>query len=233
MTEIILHGALGRRFGRRHLFNIGKPIDAVRALMANKKGFRRALKSWGREGKLYEVICDGKLIDTEQEFINSQRIEKIEIVPTIMGTSGVVKFVVGVILIVVGVIVSPFAPFIGKALITVGASLVIGGVLEMLFPVQTPSFHTEAAGKSFLFSGVTNTTSRGGPVQVGYGRMRVGSQVISTALEPSRFGGANNELGERPMNPFDPNKGILAGISYVVWANMVLRKLHGKVAGND
>ena len=197
MTEVILHGALGKKFGRSHCFNIGKPVDAIRALMANKKGFRRALRTWGKKGRLYEIVCDGELIENETELLNKRRLDRVEIVPTIVGTSKAVKIIVGVVLIVVGVILEfyfPGNPFSGY-LYSMGAGLILGGVLEILFPVQTPSFHTDAATRSFLFSSTTNSTTRGGAVQIGYGRVRTGSQVISTVLEPSRMGGGNANGG--------------------------------------
>jgi len=194
MTEVILHGALGRKFGKVHYFNINKPIDAIRALMANKKGFRHALKAWGRKGFLYEMICNGNLIENEQELLNTQNIKRIELAPVILGASKEIKIVLGVILIVVGAIFIAtgwLAP-LGKFMVSMGVGLLIGGILEILFPVSIPSFHTEAAGRSFIFSTTGNSTTRGAPVQIGYGRLRVGSQVISTNLEPTRLGGGPN-----------------------------------------
>jgi predicted phage tail protein len=187
MTNIILHGILGKRFGEEHQYNIGKPIDALRALMANKKGFTKAVKTWGRKGRLYEIICDGKLMDNELELNSTKKINTIEIVPIILGSSGVVKMIIGVILIIVGVILLPYGG-IGKFFISVGVSFVLGGLIEILFPTQIPSFHTEATARSFTFSSAENSTTRGNPVQLGYGRLRIGSQVVSTVLEPARLG---------------------------------------------
>jgi len=193
MTQIVLHGALGKEFGKFHNFNIGRPIDAIRALMANKRGFRHALKAWGRKGRFYEIICDGEAITEENELIHRKKINRIDIVPAILGTSKVVKIIIGVVLIIVGVI------FKQPWLIKLGAGLIIGGVMEMLFPPEMPSFHTEAQGRSFIFSTTTNSTSRGTPVQIGYGRLRIGSQVISTTLEPVRLGGGNSAAYDFPQ----------------------------------
>jgi len=223
MTEVILHGALGKRFGRFHSFNIGKPIDAIRALIANKKSFRHVLKSWGRKGRLYEIICDGQLITDETELINPRKIKLVEIVPIIIGTSRALKIVVGAILVIVGAVTGI------NFFVNIGVALIVGGVMELLFPVQTPSFHTEAQAKSFLFSSTQNSTSRGQPVQIGYGRLRAGSQVISTSLEPSRLGGANTRMmtGQEREAKWDEWlanqqgrwKGFMAIAPFVIYSN--------------
>ena len=194
MTNVILHGLLGKRFGTHHKFRVFKPVDAFRALMANKKGFRSAIKKWGRKGRLYEIICDGQVVENENDFVNPRNIKTIEIVPIIIG-AGIGdwwKAVVGFILVVVGVIINvvsggALSP-IGNALIGMGIGLIAMNIMEILFPPQTPSFETEAAARSFTFATTSNTTSRGSSVQIGYGRYRMGSQVISTVLEPKRIG---------------------------------------------
>jgi len=182
MTDVILHGALGRRFGKHHRFFVKKPIDAVRALMANKKGFHKISRQWGREGKFYEIICDGKLIETEGEAMLDGGYRSIHIVPIIIGTGNALKIGLGIFFVVIGVV------FGQGWLVMAGISLIVGGVMGYLFPptMASPSFSSSPNTKSFLFSSLQNSTSRGAPVQIGYGRLKVGSQVISTALEPSR-----------------------------------------------
>jgi len=43
LRDIHLHGALGKRFGRHHRFDVATPGEAVRALCSQYKGFREAL----------------------------------------------------------------------------------------------------------------------------------------------------------------------------------------------
>lgn len=195
MTSVILHGRLGREFGEHHKFLVRKPIDAIRALIANKKGFYKAFKTWGKEGKLYQIICDDKIIENENELNNLKKINEIHICPVIIGAGGdggVVQTVVGVILIVVGLAISPYAPGVGAVLVDIGIAMVVGGVMAMLFPPPTPTFESNIQSKSFLFSSTENSTVQGVPVPIGYGRMRVGSKVISTSLQPRRFKGSGS-----------------------------------------
>ncbi len=62
-----------------------------------------------------------------------------------------------------------------------GASLILGGVSGLLTP--TPSSLSPADQRvSFIFNGAVNTVTQGGPVPVLYGRMMVGSVVISAGI---------------------------------------------------
>lgn len=207
MTKIILHGALGRKFGREHNFLVRKPIDAIRALIANKKGFKKAFKTWGRSGKLYEVICDGKKISGEKDLLNYAQYKEMHFAPIIAGSSDSAKAIIGAVLMVVSFIWNPagtFAIAMDSALMGAGASLFIGGVMGLLFPPQAPTFQSEASAKSFIFSTLENAAAQGVSVPLGYGRLRVGTKVISTSVEPQRLGGGNKRASR-----FSKQKGTI------------------------
>ena len=67
-----------------------------------------------------------------------------------------------------------------------GISMVLGGVVQLLSPQQT---YDSAASErpenrpSYNFNGPVNTTAQGHPVPLCYGRMIVGSAVISAGIE--------------------------------------------------
>jgi predicted phage tail protein len=75
----------------------------------------------------------------------------------------------------------------GTALSAVGASLVLSGVAQMISPA--PAISSLSRGKeaakleSFSFSGVVNTSKQGLPVPIAYGRLFVGSAVLSSGLD--------------------------------------------------
>jgi len=203
MTEVILHGALARQFGKRHKFFIRKPIDAIRALMVNKKGFKKAFRTWGMEGKFYEMICDGEVVETLYGLEQTNNIKTIHLAPTIIGTSNAAKIIVGAALIVLSFYVpgswGAFGEFLGDALLGAGISLVMGGIMGLLFPPPTPSFTDQADAKSFLFSSLENSTVQGVVVPLGYGRLIVGSKVISSSLEPMRLSNTSTATFTRPV----------------------------------
>ena len=82
-----------------------------------------------------------------------------------------------------GLVGGAFATAIGG----IGAALVLGGVAQMISPQRNMGALTsgrEAARlESFTFSGIVNTSKQGLPVSVAYGRVFVGSAVISSGLD--------------------------------------------------
>ncbi len=78
--------------------------------------------------------------------------------------------------------------FLGKAMVYVGASLVLTGVSELLFPLPEPQkFSSEEDPQlSFSFSGIQNTSRAGTPVPIVYGEIITGSVVISAAIDTNQ-----------------------------------------------
>ena len=75
-----------------------------------------------------------------------------------------------------------------KGMVYVGASLVLQGVSELLFPLPEPQkFSSEEDPQlSFNFSGVQNTSRAGTPVPIVYGEIITGSVVISAAIDTNQ-----------------------------------------------
>lgn len=201
MTNVYLHGKLGKVFGEKHKFMVSKPIDAIKALMANKKNFKKAFKTWGKEGKFYEIICDERIIENENELLNPRKIKDIHICPVVLGAGGsgnkdlaFLQIVVGVLLIATGVgLAGGFANlsqagFGAQLAFNLGVGFVVGGAMSLLFPPPVPSFQSSVQSKSYLFSSLENSTVQGEPIPVGYGRLRIGSKIIETSLTPKDIG---------------------------------------------
>jgi predicted phage tail protein len=78
---------------------------------------------------------------------------------------------------------------LGVALSGLGASLVLSGVAQALSPAPVQSTTTTERGRdaakfeSFTFSGIVNTAKQGLPVPIAYGRVFVGSAVLSSGLD--------------------------------------------------
>jgi len=179
MNTILLYGSLGSEFGRVHNYDIRTPAEAVRALSATIKGFKQAFI----DGGSYRLIVGGKsTIDLDESENPISTKETIRIVPVITGASGVGKIVLGAALIYAsgGLGTGLAASFVQG----VGTSMVLGGVSELLFAPPKPEAAQERAENmpSFIFNGAINTTRQGNPVPICYGRMIVGSQVISAGL---------------------------------------------------
>ncbi len=70
---------------------------------------------------------------------------------------------------------------LGSAMMGLGFSLALQGVMGLLFPPPKPDFNQEvqAGGKSYLFGNKPNNMSQGQAVPVGYGRLKIGGSQIS------------------------------------------------------
>ena len=65
-----------------------------------------------------------------------------------------------------------------------GASLIMGGVIELLTPQQKVTSSGDSADNtpSYNFNGPVNTTAQGHPVPLAYGEVMTGSAVISAGV---------------------------------------------------
>ena len=185
MTKINLHGILAKEFGYVFNMKIYKAINTIKAIDANRKNFQKRLIDLSREGFHYTIIVDGKKI-TELEELNIQKEPKeIHLVPLIVGAGG---FAIAALW--TGVAAGSLA---GGALIAAVAinAVIMTAVsmgLQMLLapkPDGGPdiSATTKALSESFAFSNKANLASQGSPVPVGYGRLKVGSQLVQSTTK--------------------------------------------------
>lgn len=187
IRTIRLFGSLGKKFGEVHRFSVRTPAEAVRALCVNFPKFEKELRDSKDKNVAYKVKVDSREIDaSELKFPSSK---EIHFSPIIMGAGNATgKFIVGAVLIVAGLIITggtygAGAP-LGTAMINVGIGFMIGGVFQMLSPVPKGQDPQESPDDkpSYVFNGPVNTTAQGEPVPIGYGRMIIGSAVISAGI---------------------------------------------------
>lgn len=75
------------------------------------------------------------------------------------------------------------------ALMTVGTALTLGGVSSLLFSPSTPTAGQSNSPdqiSSSHFNGPINLAQQGNPIPLAYGRIRIGSQVISAGITTIR-----------------------------------------------
>jgi predicted phage tail protein len=176
MVTIKLHGFLSEIFPSEIELEVRSVQDAIRALRANFDNFEQELTKDGRE---YHIVVNGSLDYGEEKLIQSPlgQAKSIDIIPVTKGSkeSGIFQIILGVILIVAGLVTGNIY------LVQAGVSLVIGGIALLL----APDLETEGYGddsENSTFSGAANVSGQGFPVPVGYGRLIVGSHVISATL---------------------------------------------------
>jgi len=194
MTEklrtIRLYGKLGARFGRVHRLAVSSVAEAVRALRVLLPGFELELMSSRDRGIAYAVFAGKRNLNADQL---GQPVgdDDIRIAPVLQGakSGGLFTSILGAVVIAVSAVGSYFAPGnpISAYGFQFGAALMLGGVAQMLSPQQRGLSTKDSPnnGASYNFNGPVNTTAQGNPVPLLYGRMVVGSAVISAGIYAS------------------------------------------------
>lgn len=190
LKKIKLLGRLGKKFGREYLFDVASPSEAIKALCYQVKGFKQyMLEGGGRDQKFKIVVGNEALSDIDkQPYLETS--QNISIVPIVKGAGGDFAKVVGIALVGIALF-NPlgfaFASTLSGALttLTVGVSLLIAGTAAK--PDISPQETNRNDDRSYLFNGAVNTTQQGQPIPIGYGRMRIGSQVVSASLSTTQI----------------------------------------------
>ncbi|MCG8293034.1 tail assembly protein [Pseudomonas entomophila] len=190
MTTVYLSGPLIRKFFRKkdYLLDTQNTWEVFRALKATLQGFEQEIKRLEALGMRFAIFRNRKNVG-EEDFERGGTSE-IRIVPVVGGSKrgGTLQTIVGAVMVVVGLVITggtfgAGAPF-GSALITMGASMMVGGVIQMLSP-QAKGLSQSGAPEnlpSYAFGSAKNTTASGNPVPICIGERRWGGAIISASI---------------------------------------------------
>jgi predicted phage tail protein len=180
---IRLSGKLGAQFGRIHRLAVESTAEAVRALCVMLPGFQTELMTSKDRGIAYACFV-GKT-NISKDDLQLAGGGDIRIAPVMAGakSGGFLQTVLGVALIAASFFI-PGGAVLAASVLSMGVSMALGGVVQMLSPQQNQSSAADKVenGASYNFNGPVNTTAQGNPVPVLYGRMIVGSAVISAGI---------------------------------------------------
>ena len=202
LRKLKLYGQLAEFIGHKEFeIKVNSVSQAVSFLIHNFPEVERFMGP-----KYYQVkVGDYDIDKNELAYPIGQ--EDIHFIPVISGAGrGMGKILLGAALIAGAFIVNPaisfsfqsgvtgfstltgFSGALTKAAIYVGASLVLSGVSDLLFPLPEPQkFNSEEDPQlSFSFSGVQNTSRAGTPIPIVYGEIFTGSVVISAAIDTNQ-----------------------------------------------
>ena len=209
MKVVKVYGALRKRLGQcRFEFEAATPAQAIKALCVNFPGLDKWLIDSEKDGVAYRVAVS-KEKATEENVAPllmpfSDR-EVFSITPVVAGAGGGFgRALLGAALISVAIFnpavgfsfsqggfafmgagAATFGAKLAIAAGTLGIGLVLSGVAEMVSPQPSLDSTLDEAVQleSFTFSNVVNTSRQGMPVPIAYGRLFVGSAVISSGLD--------------------------------------------------
>jgi predicted phage tail protein len=155
MRKVFLHGELGNSLGKEWDLEVDSVQEALWAIEANTNGLTQFLMKNNEKFTHYTFAIDDK--DLEEHQLKSpigDNTRAIHIMPQVAG--GVEWLIYIVVMIVVSL------------------------VMQAIFKPPKPKDAIET--NSYLFAGTQNVAAQGVPVPIGYGRLRVGSVVISAAI---------------------------------------------------
>jgi predicted phage tail protein len=209
MKVVKVYGALRKRLGQcRFEFEAATPAQALKALCVNFPGLDKWLIDSEKDGVGYRVtIGKERVIDDLSPLVMpwSER-EVFSITPIIAGAGrGFGAIAAGIGLVALAVVtggaavslgITGFSPTVGTlaaatfgtklaiAAGTLGLGLTFMGIAQAISPQPEISQLDESVQlESFTFSNVVNTSKQGLPVPLAYGRVFVGSAVISSGLD--------------------------------------------------
>lgn len=196
MVNIFLTGKLGLLYGKKWTLDVKSPAEAIRAIDANLKGALKEYLNGEGAKKYYKVAVQNKknFLDKD-EVSNPTGQSDIYIMPTIRGAnSGGGKILAGIALIGLAIALGPAGLALtgfgttglaggvfGGALVGIGASLILGGVMQLLTPIPKISETTEQKSSN-LFQGNASAIAQGGAVPIIYGRALVSPMPICISL---------------------------------------------------
>jgi predicted phage tail protein len=209
MRTIRLYGELGSKFGRVHraALDTNTPAEALRYLRSQFPAIASYLANAKARGIGFAVFRGKENLKAENlnEPVGS---DDIRIAPVLAGAKrqGVGSIIAGVVLLAIAYFVPVTAPYTAPA----GYGLIAGGVVQMLTPLPKGGKAQDRPenAPSYVFSGAVNTQAQGNPVPLLYGRMIVGSAVISAGINAEDYAPASSGVGPgnphwNPKNPYE------------------------------
>ena len=223
MQQVVrLLGDLGERYGTEHTYyNLRTPADAIKLLCINKPKLQEELVHAHEHGVGYRLIQAGTDLgydDLQLPFGSNDLI----LTPVIAGSqdNSSTQVLVGAGLIAASFlfpgsglfgasafgVFGPLAPgtiatltTIGTAISAIGASLVLGGIAQLLSPqpelptsarlrsAQTDGPQSIVRGsdgrQSYAYTGAANTVGVGATIPVAYGEVLIGSSLLSATVD--------------------------------------------------
>lgn len=201
MRKIILHGALGKKYGKEFNLEVNTAGEAIRALSANFPDFMKDIRDGAWHLVRGKSLKSGMDLDEEQ--ITGFNLGKgdLHIVPYVAGSKrgGLLKVILGVVLIGaafaltagVGLSAAIGAPgtmlggITGTQVALFGAAVALAGVSSLLAPEEKAD--EKDGSESFTSSGPGSTTNQGSPVPLVYGEVITGGVLVSGGVDIERI----------------------------------------------
>ena len=188
LKKIKVYGKLRQFLGQSYFeAAVKSPQQAFAFLKANFIGVEKHMND-----QLYKIKMGGRTVT--EEFLTMSGQGDIQIIPV---ATGGLPIVIGAVVTGAGYVASlSTVPFIAgafaTALTTVGVSMIVGGVVEMIAPTNTASNISQVGDTdpsirgSYSFGGIQNVSNAGVPIPIIYGSVFTGSVIISAGSDTAQ-----------------------------------------------
>lgn len=190
LTKIKVYGVLRKYVGKSEFkADINNPNEAFSFLHSNFKGLEKHMSE-----QIYCIRVGDKVIEQNEMLLETDK--EIKIIPVVHGN---------IFWMVVGVVVKWAAKeyiknVIIKYVVTyIALQMIQKGINDMLAPQEDTqqqeskqdSLDPSALATNYSFTGLTNISNAGVPVNLAYGEILVGSIVVSNGLDTVQVRGSN------------------------------------------
>ena len=196
LKKIKVYGTLRKFLGQAEFeVDLNTPREALSFLKCNFEGIEKHMSE-----QIYTIQCGAKVIT--EDLLNFCSQDDIRIIPVVHGNFfGIILGAIG--LFGGGTIGGLFGGGLLSTLITstltsIGTSMLIDGVTQLLSPQQNnlsptgqDSLDPAALASNYSFTGLTNISRAGVPVNLVYGEILVGSIVVSNGVDTDQVEGNN------------------------------------------
>lgn len=190
LKKIKVYGKLRQFLGQSYFeAAVKSPQQAMSFLINNFNGLQKHMSD-----QFYKIKMGGRVVSEESLTMSGQG--DIQIIPV---ATGGLPIVLGAGLIGAGAYAATFTSLtfvsgiLATSLVTVGVSMVVGGIVDMLTPTNTASNISQVGDTdpsirgSYSFSGIQNISNSGVPIPIIYGLVYSGSILISSGVDTAQI----------------------------------------------
>ncbi len=195
LKKIKVYGTLRKFLGQAEFeVDLNTPREAISFLVCNFKGIEKHMAD-----QFYTIQVGARVIT--EDLLNFRSQDDIKIIPVVHGNFLPILLGAGALF---GASAIKAGAFLGSKLLigalqAIGTTMLIDGVTSMLTPqIDTSSavssqdsLDPSALASNYSFTGLTNISNAGVPVNLVYGEILVGSIVVSNGVDTVQVEGNN------------------------------------------
>lgn len=193
MVNVKLHGVFENFIETNWNLNVKSIIEVFQAIEANTGKLISTLGNINEYISYFMIYVDDKIV--APEYLNSpilKRNSKVEVVPLILGSAE--QIIIGLILLAIST-----------------------GIQMLITKLLTPESPTDIKTVSRLFSGYENVSLRNVSIPIGYGRLKIGSIVISNDISFKMY--AESKSSNQALSQVAKEVGALSAVFGLVPVN--------------